>query len=481
MMATVTADRQRKTARVRFDFRSGPRATFGPVTIRGLDAFPDLRSAVGNRIAWEPNGPYSATAIVKTQQALYDLGRFATVNVEPDKVDENAVIIPVKITVTLSVRHDIKAGGGGGIDPANYEARVRGTALLIPEWFPLWTLSADARVAIQQPREPDPEKTYFENLRFRTRALLSATRVDLFRPFLRGDVGTGYEFNVIEAYTALGPIARLGVSYPLLTRRVQLRLGWAFSFFSFADISEALSAEARTELGFDRNNGRERNGSFQQALVADFRDDRLAPRKGVYFDVRVSEGTALAGSALTYLQINPDFRWYVPVTKKIVLAGRVRGGTILGEVPITERYFAGGSQSHRGFSERQLSPTRANVNKDGTPVEVIVGGSTVVETGAELRVPLFSIGAADFGSTLFVDYGDCTESLSAIDPFNMHLAAGVGLSLRVVGIKFRLDVAQRLNRYGPGEPEDGRVGNEPPVDRGTFAHTLVHIGVGETF
>ncbi len=48
-------------------------------------------------------------------------------------------------------------------------------------------------------------------------------------------------------------------------------------------------------------------------------------------------------------------RGYVPLGPA-VLALRARLGVILGAVPVTERYYAGGAVSQRGFSERRLSP-----------------------------------------------------------------------------------------------------------------------------
>ncbi|MBX3155539.1 MAG: BamA/TamA family outer membrane protein [Deltaproteobacteria bacterium] len=486
MDASVVADRERRRANVRYAFEPGIRARFGDVTIRGVDAFPDLRRAIANRIAWDSHGWYAASAVARTQQQLYELGRFSTVNVEPEKTDRLASSIPVKITVRLTPRHEAKVGGGVGADTATYEGRVRGSALLIPEWFPLWTLAADGRVAVQKLRNPTDGQD--DSAIFRTRALFSATRADMFLPFLRGDFAVGYELNAVEAYTASGPIARVGASYPL-TRRVTVRAGWTFNYFSFSNLSDALDDAARTELGFRRNNGFERNGAFQQALIADLRDNRLAPRRGLYFDLRVSEGTRLAGSALTYLQINPDFRVYYPLTETIVLAGRLRGGTILGQVPITERYFSGGAQNHRGFSERQLSPSRSRIVDvpDPDPAKppkptlftVTVGGAAVLETGLELRIPVGALFGGELGLTLFVDAGDVTQRLSDLDPFHLHVATGLGLSYKVAGIKIRLDFAQRLNRKELGEPEIPIT--EDPNDRSRFRFTLFHLGIGETF
>jgi translocation and assembly module TamA len=219
-------------------------------------------------------------------------------------------------------------------------------------------------------------------------------------------------------------------------------------------------------LGLDKP---QRLGMFQQALVADLRDDPIDPKNGAYVALRVNEGTPFAGGALSFIQLTPDLRGYVALgTPRLVLALRLRAGGFFGDTPVTERYFSGGAQNHRGFSERRLSPTLSNADDTAA---VVIGGRGLIETGAELRIALGTLGGLPIGTTLFLDGGEVDDP-ERIDPLFLHWAAGVGLSAKLGQLKVRLDVGHRLNRTGSMEPQ---------YETGTLANTAFHFGVGDTF
>jgi len=148
----------------------------------------------------------------------------------------------------------------------------------------------------------------------------------------------------------------------------------------------------------------------------------------------------------------------------MVLAMRFRFGTIMGAVPVTERYFAGGAQSHRGFGNRRLSPPLFDA--DGTRVPI--GGAALVETGPELRVPIGSLWGVDVGVAAFLDGGDVQNDVNALDLGNLHWAAGGSLTVTISGIKAHFDVGHRLNRQ-----DDPMFAGEPL--------TALNFGVGEPF
>jgi outer membrane translocation and assembly module TamA len=161
-------------------------------------------------------------------------------------------------------------------------------------------------------------------------------------------------------------------------------------------------------------------------------------------------------------------RGFVPVPLNgIVLAARARGGTFYGDVPVTERFLSGGASNHRGFGERELSPfVRGEI--DGEERTVPYGGSTFVETGFEARIPITTWRKMLFGTVLFLDGGDVTDTRDELDLGNLHWAAGVGLRLNTVVGPARLDFGYRLNRTGPMEPApDSRY--------------AVHFSIGEAF
>ena len=151
----------------------------------------------------------------------------------------------------------------------------------------------------------------------------------------------------------------------------------------------------------------------------------------------------------------------------VVLAARARYGAIYGQVPPTERYYAGGATSQRGFAERELSPSVTGV-VGGSTINVPYGGAGLVDTSLEARFPITMIRSMPLGGVVFVDGGDVTATPAQLDPMNLNWAAGVGLRLHTVIGPARADVGYRLNRTGPEDPD--------PLSTWAF-----HISLGEAF
>ena len=444
--AAVLADRQRSVATARFEIRTGVRAAFGPITVAGTDG--DLADAIIGRLAFRTGDVYSATALAESQRAIYELGRFSTVRIEPDRTA--GAVVPVKIAVALASRHEIKLGGGVGYDPVNVEVRGRAGGSYINAAHPLWTFGADLRPAYTIQHD-------LQNPQAKLRALVSAYRLEMFRPYIRGELELSADYVAVEAYTWKGPRFRAGVSAPLGATWLQLRAGWLIEYLWFTN--EQVLEPTLSQL---RLNEPQRRGAYELSVVADKRDNSLDPTRGVFAQLRATFGTWLAAGALDYIQLTPELRGYLPLPRGVVFAARARVGTLFGKVPVTERYFAGGANSHRGFAERHLAPSAPG--KDG---QVLIGGGSLVETGVELRIPLGTLWVP-IGTELFLDGGDVTRTPSVLDPLNLHWAAGVGIYLKVFGLKVRADVGYRLNRTGAGEPGAGE----------NFAY---HLGVGDTY
>lgn len=445
--AAVLADRDTGIATARYAIEPGPRATFGPISITGAPG--GLVEAIRDRLEFRTGDAFSATAIADSQQALYDLARFSTVRIDVDRTA--GAVVPVTIAVTPGSRHELLLGIGGGVERewAHLRGRLRGS--LIPEAFPLWTLSADLRpgVALQWDGT---------ELQQRHRATVGASRIDLFRPRLRGDVTVALDFIAVEAYTSTGPRLRLGLESPLGVPWLYLRGAWILEYLTFLD--PKVDEPVRSELGL---NSDQRRGAFEASLTAEGRDDPVDAREGWFASVRATKGVTWPLGDLDYWQITPEVRGYLPLGR-VVAAARLRMGGIFGDVPVTERYYAGGANSHRGFADRRLSPTAPGI-VGGEPGQVVIGGTALLETGVELRIPIGTLWEDPFGTQLFLDGGDVTLEPEDLDLGNLYWAAGVGIYWKLFGLKFRGDVGYLFTR------------NEP----GFWSNVSPHLGVGDTY
>ena len=449
----VISDRANHTAIVQLFYLPGPKCTFGAVEIVGVSG--PLREAVEDRLQFAPGQQYSAAAIANTQRALYGLGRFSTVRVQPDKAGDNPVVT-MKVDVAESARHELKLGGGFGIDPASYEVRGRVGYTIIGWPFPLDIVSVDLR----------PAYAYLRNgggYEPRIRAIAKLERQDLLWTYSKGLIEGGYNYLAVEAYTSYGPRARLGFETPVFTPRLKLRLGWGIELLQFRHIHPAIDDTLQMELGLDRP---QRVGGYEQALVADLRDNPIEPRLGAYGELRVIEGTKYAGGNFQFIELVPEVRGYVPLGP-VVIAARARHGRFIGKTPVTERFFSGGSVNQRGFSERKLAPyARADI--DGKTQSVAYGGTVMVETGVEARIPITTIKHMPLGGVLFLDGADVTNTSAELNLANLHWAAGVGLRLTTIVGPVRFDFGYRLNRTGGMEPD--------PSSKFAF-----HVSLGEAF
>jgi outer membrane protein assembly factor BamA len=451
--ASVVADRATHTATIELAYTPGPRCTFGTVDVAGVTG--ELARAVRERVTFTPGQVYSARALVQTQRNLYGLGRFSTVQIQPSPGTGD--VVGVHIAVAESARREISLGGGVGTDPTSYELRGR-AGYSIAGWpFPLDTAAVDLRPAYAVLRDGSKYEP-------RIRALAKLERLDLFWTYTRTSVEGGYNYLTVEAYTTYGPLARLGFETPLGTSKLLLRVGWGFESVGFRGISSLIDPALRAQLGIDHH---ERIGSYQQGLVVDLRDHPIEPTRGGYGELRTMEGTKYAGSAYDYFSLASDLRGYAPLVSGAVLAAHARYAAIYGDVPATERLFAGGTNSQRGFSERRLAPSVTG-EIDGTTHTVPYGGAARFETSLEARIPITTVKQMPLGVAVFLDGGDVTETPAALDLSHLHWAIGGGLRLKTLVGPVRLDIGYRLNRTGPREPDPG-------------SHYAYHLTIGEAF
>ncbi len=447
--ATVVVDAA-GLAHARYEIDPGRRCFFGQVTITGTP-HPELVDAIRGRLHFRPGQAYSLNAMTDSRTELYALGRFATVQLVP-KLDASTPTVDVAIAVTESIWNEYHYGGGLGYEPETYEARLRLGATWVPRPVPKLTLGADAQLA-------EAVTHQFEQPQPKIRGLVSAEYFDLFKPRLVGRAEVGADDVTVEAYRSISERVRLSLASPVGFHWLQLRVGWVLSHVAFSNISFPLldHPELVHAIGLDHD---QRRGAYEAQVTIDLRDNPFDPRFGMYVFVPFSKGTKYAGGDLTYNELTPEIRGYVPLGET-VLAARVRFGGIFGDVPVLDRYYSGGTSGQRGYSDRQLSP-RA-VSADGSR-SVVFGGAGLVETGAELRRLLGTLGVP-IGGNLFVDGGDVTQHVDQLDLSNLTWAVGAGVWTKLGGLKIRIDVGYRLNRRDPG----------------ILDNIAPHIGIGDAY
>jgi translocation and assembly module TamA len=239
------------------------------------------------------------------------------------------------------------------------------------------------------------------------------------------------DYEAYSAYTGrLAAQLRRG-STPLWQKR-----------FTYAVGAELLATNERSWSPLRQRNSRETFyvGGLNGQLGIDFSDDLLDPTKGFRVTALVQPEVAIDGGFNPYVRARLDASGYFPVSDSLVLAGRVRLGTIqgagIGDIPPSRRLYAGGGGSVRGFAYQKLGPLDPLGHPDG--------GRSLNEASAEVRYRF-----GDFGVVGFVDagqaYADTVPRFS-----DLRFGAGIGARYYTNFGPLRIDLATPLDRR-PGE------------------------------
>jgi outer membrane protein assembly factor BamA len=188
------------------------------------------------------------------------------------------------------------------------------------------------------------------------------------------------------------------------------------------------------------------------SYIRDRRDNPTDSRRGSYNTVDAGIALPQFASETDYARLVLRNSTYHPLTKNLVLARTLQFGYIqrlggLAEIPLGERFFAGGSSSNRAFPDNQAGPRDLET---GFPL----GGSAMLFHQTELRFPLIG---ENVGGVLFHDMGNVYSSIDQISfrfrqglyqEFNyMVQSAGFGIRYRTPVGPIRVDFS-----YSPNSP-----------------------------
>ena len=172
------------------------------------------------------------------------------------------------------------------------------------------------------------------------------------------------------------------------------------------------------------------------SLVLEHRNDLFDATRGWFHASTLEWGVARLGSDLRFLKYVGQHYYFRPVGRGVVLASAARVGLGAGfgqELIPSERFFAGGGNTVRGYSQDSLGP----VSFFGPG-----GGSASLVFNQELRLPIWSL----FRGVGFVDAGNVFSSVRDLSLTALRVAVGLGLRAETPVGLFRLDYGVPLSR-----------------------------------
>ena len=260
----------------------------------------------------------------------------------------------------------------------------------------------------------------------------------LFRSPTTGIGSVAYERKVEPAYESTD----IRTSYFFVwryNRRGTITTGPLFQIIS--TVETAPDADIPLEI-------RDVNGPVTSLIAEwayDISDDLIFPTRGFKVNWDHQLAPPGLGSVAKFYRMGTGLTGYQKVRNRAVLAGRVFTGIgwpISGTeaLLINDRYFAGGSNSHRGYQRQRLGPKDADDNPQGGELSVL--------TAAEIRFPFWKI----IEATLFLDGGQVWLSKDAANFGEFSWAFGPGLAIRSPVGPIRFDYGIRINPPDDGEP-----------------------------
>jgi translocation and assembly module TamA len=414
----MLVDPQGRTARIHIDFETGEQYLFGETTIE--------QDAIDERLArrflrYRPGQKYDATELLRTQFALDDSQYFSTVEVLPEDRDRETLTVPIDITAEPNRPSRYQFGVGYGTD-----TEVRGTVswenrLVNPRGHRFRTelkaaaleQSIDARYIVPI-GDPATEKFTLQLSGLHDRQADTDNRDINFTPsytHVRGPwFGKDWQrVTYIELLQTRTDFTATGLS----DRQTLLIPGMSFSLVPRNYIGEAL---------------------FSRALYAEVRGSNEALGSDADFlQIRLQAERAF--------DLDDARKWH------LLLRGNL-GATALAKtsgLAPSQRFFAGGDRSVRGFGKDDLSPVTPVVDpagnpvldEDGVPRTQKLGGKHLITASAEVvrDLPWRNLSIAVFG-----DVGNAVDQFD--DP--LMYSVGLGLRLRLPVVSVGIDVAQAL-------------------------------------
>lgn len=378
-------------AQVSYVIEAGPETVFGETQVEGtVQVDPVL---VTRELTYKLGEPFSATAIAESRRKLLNLNLFSSVRFREEEYEANPSIIPMQVHVDEKLFREWQAGVGFGTeDRVRAQVRWRNN-----NWF------GDGRRL---------------DVQVRISSLVRQIDVSFLQPHV---FGSGNRFSLTFRPQQLDE-----PSYLLDGTRLQPKFEREFT--------RTLSGFLAYRLEYDHLNNvtpstiqalREfqRKGvlsGLSLGLVWNTADDPLNATKGKVVTFSAEQIGGGLGGAFTFMKFQGEAKGYHLIASQTVLAVRLKLGFAdpfdnSEEVPLFERFYAGGLNSVRGYGRDRLGPLSASNDP--------IGGRSLIEGSIELRRQF----SEKLGGTLFLDFGHVSLRSFTIPVGQLKYAGGFGV------------------------------------------------------
>jgi len=411
----------------------GSEFQFGKTIVRGNRV--TRISEIEREFSYREGDALSFSRLAETEQRLARLGIFQRLNMTTLPATPGSSKVPLLLTVSETKSWSLLYGLGAEYDTAT-DRRLNPRLSLGVSYYNLFggaiTASFEARYSV---RESRILATLRKRSLFGTLGPVSLTtfRADQTQPTFRVfRLGT-----FLEVEKRLSEKSRATFRYQYEVVRPT------------ADDPSILSVLERQDQQISIS-------SLGAAVIRDTRDDPAAPKTGWFFLADSKWAFSALGAEAKFLKVQGQAARFLPLGRSVV-AVSLRTGAIASfgtcdpvatpgcppnlEIPIVERFFAGGRTTHRAFPLDNLG-IEGQTLKNGSGI----GGNALLMANLEWRLPVYG----DLGLTVLFDAGNVWAGPDKVRARDVRYGTGLGLSFMTPIGPLRLEYGHKLDRK-PGE------------------------------
>jgi outer membrane protein insertion porin family len=421
--------------RLIYTISEGNRIRIGEIKTRGAGRT-DARRMEDNFYLFKKGDWLNSDQTLETERALYDTNAFSTVTISsetigqtPDGVEERRVTVDViEAKPNLFIygfgyqfsREPLTVPGLSSLNGLKASAQITNTNL----FGRLYSGTLQARVGQDELlgqfsfQNPRPFGSNFPLLIsiFARRLAEKSFRSDRYTALIQAERRFSQDTIAYASYNFERiSLSELQVSEEEIARNRQaIRLGRiGFSF-----------ARDKRNNAFDPANGTFTIGSFYNA-------SKLLGGNEQYRKMLIEHSR--------YYKVKNFHETVYSVSGRMGLAAPYGGRETL---PISERFFGGGSRDLRGFGFEEAGPRDPET---GRPV----GGNAVVVLNNELKFPIYGA----FGGSVFSDIGNVFRRIKDIGPKDVTVTLGFGFRVKTPIGPVRFDIAGLVLNKPQGAPK----------------------------
>ncbi|WP_339735925.1 BamA/TamA family outer membrane protein [uncultured Sunxiuqinia sp.] len=389
-----------------YSVEPGPVSYFGETRIEGHKHVEE--AFVRKQLVYKEGELYNKSLLTETRQNLYFLQLFRIVSVQPqtDAATQRSPI-PVKLFIEEAPRLTTRFGVGYGT-----EDKFRTFLDLNYLGF----LGSARRIRLYL--KHSALEPYHVSLKWIQPQFLGKKSTISINPFLSRNSEPGYETRTY------------GLNVPV-TYRFNSRLNSTVTYY-LEEVEQRVE-EGDVELPDPEDDKFAYNKSGMLfSAVFDNSIPKFSPEEGVKVSLGFKLNGYVFGSDFNYTRLWGDIRHYQEIGDWVLalrlMAGNISSPDSSGFIPVEDRFYAGGSNSVRGWNRSELGPRR----ESGTPI----GGNSIVEGNIEFRYPLFW----RFSGVVFLEAGNVWRESFTYRLNDLGYAAGGGLRIETPIGPIRLDL-----------------------------------------